>query len=90
VTDDDDDLSAPHRPGDNWRCHDDSEEWPCPIFRRRMWVLYPDDPDRLATFMRHFRDKAAPTLPELTAKQIETRFIGWINDRPIRRRLRSI
>jgi hypothetical protein len=90
VTDDDDDLGAPHRPGDNWCCRDDGEEWPCPVFRRRMWVLYPDDPDRLAAFMRHFRDKAAPALHELTAKQIEARFIGWINELPIRRRLRAI
>ncbi|MGW4465738.1 hypothetical protein [Micromonospora sp. NBC_01796] len=86
----DDDLSAPHRPGDDWLCRDDGLEWPCPIFRRRMWILYPNDPHRLAAFMRHFRDKAAPALPELTAKQVEARFIGWIKDPPTRRRLRAI
>ncbi|MFK3983549.1 hypothetical protein ACI2K4_24590 [Micromonospora sp. NPDC050397] len=79
-----DDLSAPHRPGDDWRCRDDGREWPCQIFRQRMRLLYPDDPIRLAAFMRHFRDKAAPALPELTARQVEARFIGWINQPPTR------
>jgi hypothetical protein len=87
---DEDDLTAPHRPDDGWRCRDDGEEWPCAVFRRRMWVLYSEDPGRLAAFMRHFRDKAAPALPELTARQVEVRFIGWIAGSPIQRRLRSL
>jgi hypothetical protein len=86
----DDDLTAPHRPGVDWRCRDDGDPWPCAIFRRRMWTLYPDDPDRLTIFMRHFRDRAAPELTDLTTEQVDARFIGWIARPPIRRRLRSI
>ena len=62
----------------------------CAVFRRRARALYPGEPDRLTAFMRHFQDRAAPALPELTPEQIEARFVGWINDRPIQRRLRSI
>ncbi|WP_329102554.1 hypothetical protein OG792_24250 [Micromonospora sp. NBC_01699] len=90
MTDDDDDLIAPHRPGADWRCRDDDGEWPCPIFRRRMWVLYRDDRDRLPTFMAHFRDRAAPVLVELTTEQLDARFVGWTDAAPIRRRLRSV
>ncbi|MGW4462091.1 hypothetical protein [Micromonospora sp. NPDC004704] len=87
---DDDDLVAPHRPGGDWLCRDDGEQWPCPVFRRRMWILYQDDHDRLATFMVHFRDRAALVLVQLTAEQVEARFVGWIDNPPVRRRLRSI
>ena len=90
MTDNDGALGAPHRPGDDWRCKDDHEEWPCQVFRRRMWTLYRNDRDRLTRFMAHFRDKAASALPDLTADQAEARFIGWIHDPPIRRRMRSI
>ena len=83
-------MGAPHRPGTDWRCRDDAEEWPCQVFRRRMWSLYRNDRDRLAAFMAHFRDRAAADLVELTAEQAETRFVGWINDPPVRRRLRSV
>jgi hypothetical protein len=55
-----------------------------------MWTLYPDDPDQLTIFMRHFRDRAAPELTDLTTEQVDARFIGWIAQPPIRRRLRSI
>jgi hypothetical protein len=40
--------------------------------------------------MRHFRDRAAPELTDLTTEQVDARFIGWIARPPIRRRLRSI
>ncbi|WP_326556717.1 hypothetical protein [Micromonospora sp. NBC_01796] len=90
MDDDEDDLRAPHRPGADWRCRDDNGEWPCPVFRRRMWTLYRDDPDRMLAFMAHFRDRAAPVLVELTAEQIEVRFLGWIDEPPIRRRLRAV
>jgi hypothetical protein len=86
---DHDALGAPHRPGADWRCRDDGKEWPCPVFRRRMWSLYRNDRNRLATFMRHFRNKAAADLTELTPREVETRFIGWINDPP-ERRLHSV
>ncbi|WP_329105440.1 hypothetical protein OG792_32625 [Micromonospora sp. NBC_01699] len=87
----DDDLTSAHRPApDDWRCPDDGEDWPCAVFRRRVRLLYPGEPDRLAAFMRHFRDRAAPALPELTPEQIQARFVGWINDPPVHRRLRSI
>lgn len=88
--DEDEDLTAPHRPGVDWSCRDDGEAWPCQVFRRRMWVLYRDDRDRLAMFMTHFRDRAGPVLLGLTTEQVEARFIGWIDAPPLRRRLRSI
>jgi hypothetical protein len=83
-------FGAPHRPGTDWRCRDDGEEWPCQVFRRRMWSLYRNDRHRLAAFMAHFRDKATADLDDLTAEKAETRFVGWINDPPVRRRLRSV
>ncbi|MGW4464370.1 hypothetical protein [Micromonospora sp. NPDC004704] len=90
MSDDDGALGAPHRPGDDWRCKDDEEEWPCQVFRRRMWTLYRNDRDRLVRFMAHFRDKAAPVLTDLTGEQTDARFIGWIRDPLVRRRTRSI
>ncbi|MGW4462333.1 hypothetical protein [Micromonospora sp. NBC_01796] len=84
-------LGAPHRPGDDWRCRDDGEEWPCPVFRRRMWSLYRNDRDRLVVFMRHFRDRAAPAIG-LTAEQAEARFVGWAHEppAPVRKHRRRI
>ncbi|MGW4465811.1 hypothetical protein [Micromonospora sp. NPDC004704] len=88
--DDGDPMGAPHRPGADWRCRDDNEEWPCQVFKRRMWSLYRNDRDRLTTFMRHFRDRAGVDLDDLTPERAETRFLGWIHDPPVRRRLRSV
>ncbi|WP_329105273.1 hypothetical protein OG792_32150 [Micromonospora sp. NBC_01699] len=87
----DDAAGAPHRPGDDWRCRDDSEEWPCPVFRRRMWSLYRDDRVRLVVFMRHFRDRAAPLIG-LTDEQADARFVDWAHEppAPVRKRLRQI
>ncbi|MFK3979217.1 hypothetical protein ACI2K4_02435 [Micromonospora sp. NPDC050397] len=81
---------VPHRPGAEWHCTDDGEEWPCQIFKRRMWTWYQTDRRRLAWVMAGFRDKALASMPELTREQAETRFLGWVDDRPVRRRPRSI
>ena len=85
----DDAMGAPHRPGDDWRCRDDAEEWPCPVFRRRMWTLYRTDRRQLVDVMSRFRDRAATDLG-LSTEQAEARFIGWTTDPPVRRRLRSV
>lgn len=82
-------MGAPHRPGDDWHCGDDGEEWPCLVFRRRMWTLYRTDRRQLFDVMRRFRDRAQADLG-LTTEQADTRFIAWIADPPARRRLRSI
>ncbi|WP_329109733.1 hypothetical protein OG792_13060 [Micromonospora sp. NBC_01699] len=88
--DDGDPMGAPHRPGDDWHCKDDAEEWPCQVFRRRMWSLYQGNRPRLAEVMGGFRDKATATLPDLTPEQAEARFVGWVHDPPVRRRLRAV
>jgi hypothetical protein len=91
VAGDEDDLIAPHRHGVDWHCQDCREAWPCVIFRRRLRTLYHGEPEKITTFMGHFRDRAAVELPDLTPEQIEARFLGWINESPDRRlRLRSI
>ncbi|MFK3983319.1 hypothetical protein ACI2K4_23425 [Micromonospora sp. NPDC050397] len=82
-------MGAPHRPGDDWRCRDDGEQWPCPVFRRRMWTLYRNDRRQLVDVMARFRDRAVPELA-LDHEQAEARFTGWISDPPVRRRLRSV
>lgn len=87
---DDDPTGAPHRPGADWRCRDDGEEWPCQIFKRRMWTWYRLDRSRLAEVMAGFRTKAMVGLPDLTPEEAEARFVGWVEDPPVRRRLRSI
>lgn len=84
-----DGMGAPHRPGDDWRCRDDREEWPCPVFRRRMWTLYRTDRRQLFDVMYRFRDRAQVDLL-LTTEQADNRFTAWINDPPVRRRLRSV
>ncbi len=46
---------------------------------------------RLRIFMRHFRDRAAVDLTDLTPEQLDTRFLGWTSTSPpIHRRTRSI
>ncbi|WP_326560492.1 hypothetical protein [Micromonospora sp. NBC_01796] len=87
---DNDDLLAPHRPDPAWNCGDCGELWPCPVFRGRLRSLYRGDTEKLTTFMRHFRERAAVDLADLPPAQIEARFLGWISDPPPRRRLRSI
>ncbi|WP_329101655.1 hypothetical protein OG792_21675 [Micromonospora sp. NBC_01699] len=83
-------MGAPHRPGADWHCRDDSEEWPCQVFKRRMWSLYQGNRPRLTEVMGGFRDKATADLNNLTAEQAETRFTGWVHDPPIRYTRRSI
>lgn len=75
------DFISAHRNDDGWRCADCRTDWPCLVFRRRLRALYADDLARLRTFMRHFRDRAAVDLDNLTPAQLDTRFLGWI-DRP--------
>jgi hypothetical protein len=61
------------------------------VFRRRLRALYDREPEKMATFMGHFRDRAAAELDGFTAEQIDDRFLGWIDNPPHRRRgLRSI
>ncbi|MFK3979764.1 hypothetical protein ACI2K4_05215 [Micromonospora sp. NPDC050397] len=83
-------MGTPHRPGEDWCCRDDGEEWPCQTFKRRMWSWYRTDRRRLAWVMASFRDKAMVGLPELSREQAEARFVAWVDDPPLRRRLRSI
>ena len=84
-------LVTAHRNDDEWRCVDCGTDWPCVIFRRRMRALYAEAPDRLRTFMRHFRDRAAADLGDLTPAQLDARFLGWTEpDPPLRQRMRSI
>ena len=90
MDDDDDDLIAAHRNDDAWRCADCRDAWPCATFRRRLRTLYQREPDRLRTFMSHFRDRAIKDLTELNAAQLDARFLGWIAGPPPGRRLRSI
>jgi hypothetical protein len=90
VDDDDDDLIAAHRNDDRWQCADCREAWPCVIFRRRLRTLYQREPDKLRTFMSHFRARAAIELIDLDPAQLETRFLGWISGPPPGRQLRSI
>ena len=87
---DDDDLLTPHRADSEWQCGDCAEPWPCPTFRARLRILYRREPEKLVTFMNHFRERAAGELTDLSVAQIEARFLGWIDDPPLRRRLRSI
>lgn len=86
---DDDDLLAPHRPDSGWKCGDCGQPWPCPVFCSRLRILYHREPDKLVTFMSHFRNQAAAELTDVTAAQIQARFLGWISDPP-HRRLHSI
>ncbi|MGW4465955.1 hypothetical protein [Micromonospora sp. NPDC004704] len=86
----DDAMGAPHRPGDDWRCKDDAEEWPCQVFRRRMWTLYRRNRPQLVDVMTRFRDKALREVDGMTPELAEARFIGWVHDPPVRRRLRAI
>lgn len=85
-----DDVIAAHRNDDRWRCVDCHDEWPCPVFRRRLLTLYQRDPDKLATYLRHFRDRAAADLPDLATAQLDERFLGWVSDPPLDRRLRPV
>lgn len=76
--DDTDDLSAVHRNDERWRCVDCLGEWPCPVARRRLLVLYRREPERLVTYLRHFRDRAAVELPALSTRELDLRFFGWV------------
>jgi hypothetical protein len=54
-------------------------------------VLYRREPEKLTTFVNHFRDRAAAELDGLTPEEIDARFLGWIDEPPHRRLgLRSI
>ncbi|MFI6759774.1 hypothetical protein ACIBF5_11635 [Micromonospora sp. NPDC050417] len=75
---------ALHRPGRGWRCTDDGEEWPCRIFKRRMWTWYRDDRRRLAGIMAIHRDNAMAGMPNLTREQAQARFVGWVEGPPSR------
>ncbi|MEV4624980.1 hypothetical protein AB0J90_01635 [Micromonospora sp. NPDC049523] len=86
----DDPMGAPHRPGEDWRCRDDHEEWPCQVFRRRMWTLYRHNRRQLVEVMGRFRDRAVDDLDDLSREQADARFLGWVADPPVRRRLRSV
>jgi hypothetical protein len=84
---DGDDLTAVHRYDERWRCVDCRDEWPCPVIRRRLLVLYRREPAKLRVYLRHFRDRAAVQLPELPTRQLDARFFGWTPDpNPARRR----
>ncbi|MEV4629571.1 hypothetical protein AB0J90_25240 [Micromonospora sp. NPDC049523] len=85
---DSDDLTAVHRNDERWRCVDCRREWPCPVIRRRLLVLYRREPVKLRVYLRHFQDRAATQLPELSTRQLDARFFGWIPDPPPGRRRR--
>lgn len=87
----DEGLITAHRNDAEWRCVDCGTNWPCAIFQRRMRAPYADEPDRLRTFMRHFRDRAASDLGDLTPAQLDARFLGWTEPDPAPRyRMRAI
>ena len=90
MDDDDDDLISAHRNDDAWQCADCRGVWPCVTFKRRLRTLYQREPAKLRTFMSHFRDRAAPELPDLDPPQLDARFLGWISGPPPGHRLRSI
>ncbi|WP_329109028.1 hypothetical protein OG792_10160 [Micromonospora sp. NBC_01699] len=85
---DSDDLTAVHRNDQRWRCVDCHGEWPCPVIRRRLLVLYRREPARLRIYLRHFHDRAMLELPELSTRQLDARFFGWIPDPNAGRRRR--
>lgn len=74
------DLVSAHRNDERWRCVDCGTDWPCAVFQRRLRSLYAENPDRLRTFMRHFRDRAAADLGDLSPTQLDARFVGWVDE----------
>ncbi|MFI6759912.1 flavin reductase [Micromonospora sp. NPDC050417] len=78
LRDDLEDLSAVHRNDEQWRCVDCHGEWPCPVIRRRLLALYRREPERLVTYLRHFRDRARAELPSAPTRELDLRFFGWV------------
>lgn len=77
-----------HRPNKDWHCTDDSEEWPCPTWKRRMWTHYQYDRLRLEGIMAKYRDSAI--VRGMPREIAIARFIGWVRDPPVRQVKRSI
>jgi hypothetical protein len=51
------------------------------VFRRRLRVLCRREPEKLATFMNHFRDRATAELDRLTPEQIGARPVSRLDRR---------
>ncbi|WP_329108506.1 hypothetical protein OG792_07540 [Micromonospora sp. NBC_01699] len=81
---------ALHRPNEDWYCTDDGQEWPCPIYIRRMWSWYPrpQDRHRLHLIMTSFRDSALGG--GMSRPIADARFLNWIDGPPLRQIKRSI
>ncbi|MEV4626668.1 hypothetical protein AB0J90_10320 [Micromonospora sp. NPDC049523] len=77
-----------HRPSEDWRCTDDGAQWPCPVYKRRMWTWYRQDRLRLAMIMSGFRDNAV--VGGMSREVADARFLGWIGGPPVRQVKRSI
>jgi hypothetical protein len=78
----------PHRP--SWQCVDEpGVPWPCVVFKRRIWLQFPDNPDGLIAHMGTWMVAANEELPELSPDELIMRFVGWIDLWPGQERKRD-
>ncbi len=70
------DLHLPLRP--SWRCSDDGTDWPCEVYKRRLWTGSGGRSVKVAERMARWMALARLELVGLSAQQLHDRFAGWI------------
>ncbi|MEV4627028.1 hypothetical protein AB0J90_12140 [Micromonospora sp. NPDC049523] len=71
-------LHGPSRP--DWACIACGTPWPCVMRRRQLKELCQCEPDVLRRYLTPYLQVARIELTELTAEQLDDRFLGWFGE----------
>ena len=78
-----DEVSAVRLPGrPSWVCADDRQEWPCFVYKRRLWSASGGNTDAMAEHMSGWMGEARTHLVALSAVELQARFVNWITTWP--------
>jgi hypothetical protein len=73
---------VPERP--SWRCHDDSDPWPCELARRQLSETFLDNESALVAHLARLMDVAVRDLGLSDPAVLYRRFVRWAEPGVIR------